>query len=92
MNEEQIKELIKRIVEEVLTRIEGPAGYKVLALVPEVTAYSEEAAKYLSGDKAEAALFGEAEEIKNVPCSRIETADERARIIKTLNVETQKLV
>ncbi len=84
MNENQIRELIKRIVEEVLARIAAFGEYKTLALVPEISAYAKEAQEYLSGSNAVAALFGEAEELTGIDCKRIDTADDRKNIIKAL--------
>ena len=83
MNENQIRELIKRITEEVLARIAAFGGYKTLALVPETSAYAKEAREYL-GANAAAALFGEAEELAGIDNRRIETADDRNNIIKAL--------
>lgn len=84
MNDNQIKELIKRIVQEVLARLTGFSAYKTLAVFTEVTAYSNEAQEYLSGKSAAAALFGEAEEPKDIPSSRIQTSDDRSKVIKSL--------
>ena len=93
MNENQIKELIKRIVEEVLARIADFGEYKTLALVPEISAYTKEAQEYLSGSKSVAALFAEAEELTGIDCKRIDTADDRKNIIKALkNIEEIVLV
>jgi len=83
MNGNQIQELIKRITEEVLARMTALGGYKTLALVPETSAYAEEAREYL-GANAAAALFGEAEELRGIDNRRIETADDRNDIIKAL--------
>ena len=93
MNEEQIKELIKRIVEEVLARMSAFGEYKTLAIVPEISAYTKEAQEYLSGSKSVAALFAEAEELTGIDCKRIDTADDRKNIIKALkNIEEVVLV
>lgn len=84
MNDNQIKELIKRIVEEVLARISGFWGYSTVALLTEVSAYEEETAKYLSDKKAVAAIFGDAEEIREIDSKRIKTAEDKNRLIKTI--------
>lgn len=84
MNDNQIKELIKRIVEEVLARISGFWGYNTVALLTEVSAYEEETAKYLSDKNAIAVLLGDAEDISGTDSKRIKTAEEKNRLIKSL--------
>ena len=84
MNDNQIKELIKRIVEEVIARLSSFGGYSTIALMTEVSAYSKETTEYLSDKDAVAALFGEAEELSDIDSKRIDTSDVKKQLIKAL--------
>lgn len=93
MNEKEIKELIKKIVLEVIARMTGFGACKALALVPGYSAYTAEAAEYLSGRSAMAALFGDAEPIDGIESRRIEDpADKKAAIKALRSVEEIVLV
>lgn len=84
MNESQIKELIKRIVMEVIRKMTGFGNCKALALVPGYSAYAVEAAEYLSGRAACAALFGDAEPLEGIDSKRVENTDDKKALIRTL--------
>ena len=84
MNESQIKQLIKRIVEEVIARMSGFGGYKTLALVSEESAYLGEATEYLAGKSAVAALMNDVNEPGGIECKRVQSSEERRSVIMTL--------
>lgn len=84
MNENQIKELIKKIVLEVIRKMSGFGNYKALAIVPGYSAYAAEAAEYLSGKSAVAALFGDAEPVQGVESRRIENTEDKKALIDGL--------
>lgn len=93
MNEKEIKELIQKIVLEVIARMTGFGACKALALVPGYSAYTEEAAEYLSGRGAMAALFGDADPIEGMESRRIDDPDDKKAAIKALrSVEEVVLV
>lgn len=93
MNENQLKELIKRIVLEVIRRLTGFGACRTIALVPGYSAYAAEAAEYLSARMACAALFGDAEPLADIDSKRVDTPDDKKALIRTLrDVEEVVLV
>lgn len=91
MNESQIKELIKKIVLEVIRRLTGFGNGSVFALVAGYSAYAAEAAEYLSGRSACAALFGDAEPLEGIGSRRVETAEDKKALIRSLK-DAQEVV
>ncbi len=61
MDEKQLKELIKRIVLEVIRRLTGFGACRAIALVPGYSAYAAEAAEYLAGKLILRTAVGDAE-------------------------------
>jgi len=84
LNEHEIKNLIQRIVTEVIARISGFGLCDALAIVPGLTAYGAEAAEYLGGRSAKAALFGDAEAITGVEGRRVENAADKKAALRAL--------
>ena len=84
MDENQLKELIKRIVMEVIRRLTGFGECRTIALVPGYSAYAAEAAEYLSGKSACAALFGDAEPLVDVDSKRVESSEDKKSLMRTL--------
>lgn len=81
MNESQIKQLIKRIVEEVLARLSGFGGYKTLALMSDMSAFENEAQAYLSGRSALVAVFDEAREMGDIDSKRVDTDEDKRNLL-----------
>jgi hypothetical protein len=84
LDEKQLKELIKRIVLEVIRRLTGFGACRAIALVPGYSAYAAEAAEYLSGKSACAALFGDAEPLADIDSKRVETPDDKKALLRTM--------
>ena len=84
MNESQIKELIRKIVLEVIKRMTGFGQYQALALVPGYSAYSAEAQEYLAGRSTVVVLFDDAEPIDGLDSWRIESAADKKAVVKAL--------
>ena len=84
MDENQLKELIKRIVLEVIRRLTGFGECQTIALVPGYSAYMAEAAEYLARRSACAALFGDAEPLADIDSKRVDTADDKKALLRTL--------
>jgi hypothetical protein len=84
LDEKQLKELIKRIVLEVIRRLTGFGECRAIALVPGYSAYTAEAAEYLSGKSACGALFGDAEPLADIDSKRVETADDKKALMRTM--------
>ncbi|MBT3319672.1 MAG: hypothetical protein HN948_06995 [Clostridia bacterium] len=84
MNESQIKQLIKRIVEEVLIRLSGFGGYKTLALMSDMSAHMSEACEYLVGKSALAAIFGEAQEPADIDSRRVDTDEDKRNLLTAM--------
>jgi len=84
LDEKQIKELIKRITLEVIRRITGFGEYRTVALVPFYSAYAAEAAEYLAGKSACAALFGDAEPLMGIDSKRVETPEDKKALLRSL--------
>lgn len=90
MNENQINELIKKIVNEIIARTSEVNDSKTLVLVAELSAYSREAAEYLSDKQVVAALFGEGE-ISGIESKRIDTSEDKKNIIMAMR-NTEEVV
>ena len=84
MDEKQLKELIKRIVLEVIRRLNGFGECRTIALVPGYSAYAAEASEYLSGKSTCAALFGDAEPLSEIDSKHVETADDKKALMRTM--------
>ena len=84
MNESQIKQLIKRIVEEVLIRLSGFGGYKTLALMSDMSAHMSEACEYLVGKSALAAVFEQAQEPVDIDSRRVDTDEDKRNLLTAM--------
>jgi hypothetical protein len=81
LNESQIKQLIKIIVEEVLIRMSGFGGYKTLALVSDMSAFEREAQDYLTGKSALAAIFDEAQMMADIDSKHVDTDEDKRNLL-----------
>ena len=80
MNESQIKQLIKRIVEEVLARMSGFGGYKTLALISDMSAHEREAQAYLDDKSALVAVFDDARALEDIDSKRVDTDEDKRTV------------
>ncbi len=81
MNESQIKQLIKRIVEEVLAKLSGFGGYKTLALVSDLSTHEREAQAYLADKSALAALFEQVRGFGDIESKRVDSEEDKRNLL-----------